>query len=324
MSNKRKKATFMINPPQKKQKLNNNDLFDEKKQDTNSKVLSRNKSTISITFGDVSENHVGMEKNGEMAEEGFNINDLKNYEKTFHESHGNKTELIILNEYLSNDIKNNIKTEAAVLIIRNGIDSILKCIDKNIYDLYNEQSLLPIDTKYYDRRRKKVLNKNARGNLCFDDIGHNADYENGKGTVISYNDVPLTKYIRKQFSIYFGKKAKNLTAEGNYYYDIKKCGIGFHGDAERKKVIAFRLGQTMPLHYQWFYKFNPIGKRCEFLINEGDIYIMSEKATGFDWRKSSIYTLRHAAGAKKYLTIKKRKAKKKENIKGIDAYFKKK
>ena len=31
---------------------------------------------------------------------------------------------------------------------------------------------------------------------------------------------------------------------------------------------------------------------------------MSEKATGNDWKKSSILTLRHAAGCQKYLTIK--------------------
>jgi hypothetical protein len=30
---------------------------------------------------------------------------------------------------------------------------------------------------------------------------------------------------------------------------------------------------------------------------------MSEKSTGFDWKKRSKYTLRHAAGCKKYLTI---------------------
>ena len=40
--------------------------------------------------------------------------------------------------------------------------------------------------------------------------------------------------------------------EGNYYYDIKKCGIGFHGDAERRKVVGIRLGDSIPLHFQWF------------------------------------------------------------------------
>ena len=32
---------------------------------------------------------------------------------------------------------------------------------------------------------------------------------------------------------------------------------------------------------------------------------MSEKAVGNDWRKSSINTLRHAAGCEKYIGLKK-------------------
>ena len=25
---------------------------------------------------------------------------------------------------------------------------------------------------------------------------------------------------------------------GNYYYDLNKCGIGYHGDAERKRGVC--------------------------------------------------------------------------------------
>ena len=38
-------------------------------------------------------------------------------------------------------------------------------------------------------------------------------------------------------------------------------------------------------------------------IEHGDMYIMSEKATGFDWKSKSKYTLRHAAGCQKYTDI---------------------
>lgn len=37
------------------------------------------------------------------------------------------------------------------------------------------------------------------------------------------------------------------------------------------------------------------------------MYIMSEKAVGYDWKKRKIPTLRHAAGADKYLIIKEKK-----------------
>ena len=264
------------------------------------------KSTITITFGDAAENHVGMQKIGELAKHGFKVKELLKFQENF-----KNTELINLNDYLPKDTKCGL---AAVLIIRDGVNQILSKINKNANDLYQEQIILPIDTKYYDRRRKKVLNKNARGNLCFDEKEQLPNYEGGKGRIIALKNVPLTKYIRDELPTYFGKKAENLLVEGNYYYDFKKCGIGFHGDAERKKVIAFRLGNTMPLHYQWFYDYKPVGERCKLIINSGDLYVMSEKASGYNWRRKNLLTLRHAAGAEKYLVIKKEKKRIKNKV----------
>jgi hypothetical protein len=40
------------------------------------------------------------------------------------------------------------------------------------------------------------------------------------------------------------------------------------------------------------------------MLNHGDIYIMSDKAVGYDWKKRKIPTLRHAAGCKKFFNIK--------------------
>eukprot|EP00484_Ammonia_sp_Unknown_P030229 CAMPEP_0197031150 /NCGR_PEP_ID=MMETSP1384-20130603/10237_1 /TAXON_ID=29189 /ORGANISM="Ammonia sp." /LENGTH=331 /DNA_ID=CAMNT_0042460639 /DNA_START=69 /DNA_END=1064 /DNA_ORIENTATION=- len=328
MANKRVASVSSINDslnaiPCKKRKLHNTatqpmqtatsstNCKEEKKKEleevaaNTSPILFRAKSTISITFGDAAENHVGMEIIGKLAAEGFTVDDLQKAEQKFIALHQAKTELVTLNEYLPKDQE--CDSTAAVLIIRNGVQLMLESMEKSVKDLYAEQATLPIDTKYFDRRRKKVLNKNARGNLCFAENGHAPDYEHGKGTVVAYDRVPLTKYIRERLPVYFGEKANELAAEGNYYYDIAKCGIGFHGDAERKKVIAFRLGQSMPLHYQWFARYKAVGERCKLSIHEGDIYAMSEKATGFDWKKSSVLTLRHAAGAEKYLTIKEKK-----------------
>ncbi|SOB74156.1 2OG-Fe(II) oxygenase [Cedratvirus lausannensis] len=45
--------------------------------------------------------------------------------------------------------------------------------------------------------------------------------------------------------------------EGNRYYDVNKCYIGFHGDSERRKVIGLRLGQPLSLYFAWWYQ----GKR---------------------------------------------------------------
>ena len=42
-------------------------------------------------------------------------------------------------------------------------------------------------------------------------------------------------------------------------------------------------------------------KHIDIKVNHGDIYIMSEKATGYDWRCRSKVRVVHAAGNANYL-----------------------
>jgi len=245
-------------------------------------------STITITFGDVAENHVGMQQIGNPISNGLNYDDLFNA-KTLFEKNGITCELIDLNIEESKD--------AYVLIIRDGVNCMLQ--NKIHNDLFNEQLALDYDKKAYMYGR--IVNKKARYNLCFSDTNQEPDYNSGKGRVVAFDDVIITKQIRDNLDKYFGDKARGLVGEGNYYYDINQCGIGFHGDTERRIVIAIRLGASLPLHYQWYYKGNPVGNRIVLTLNGGDIYAMSEKATGNDWKKKNIHTLRHATGCTKYL-----------------------
>lgn len=261
------------------------------------------KNTITITFGDQAENHVGMQKIGELADEGFSTEELIDAKKLF-ENKGYLCEIIELNTSLPQ--KKKINTEkATILIVRKGVDCLLQEINQNCDNLYSEQNNLEVDKKA--KMYGRIVEKHARHNLCFDVTSQEPNYDTGKGRIIAYSQVPLTNKIRDNLPNYLGNKANNLCAEGNYYFDIKKCGIGFHGDSERRKVIAIRLGATIPLEYQWFYKGEPVGKRIKLTLNHGDLYVMSDKSTGHDWKKKNIYTLRHAAGSKKFLTIKKKK-----------------
>ena len=171
--------------------------------------------------------------------------------------------------------------------------------------LYNEQALLEKDKKAFMRGR--VVNKLARHNLCFADEGHSADYEKGIGTVIPFSSLPYTNQLRNALPKFFGTKANNLNAEGNYYYDNSKTYIGLHGDSERIKVIGVRLGYSIPLYYRWYQNsvaqkdINGNNLTLKILLNHGDIYIPSEKAVGTDWLKKKIWTIRHAAGCEKYI-----------------------
>ena len=178
--------------------------------------------------------------------------------------------------------------------------------EANSDNLWQEMTSFDWDRKYYCTRRNKVLNKHARANVCFGNTAQPPDYPNRKGTIIGYDSVPILNSISNKIPEIIGDKGKNLVCEGNRYFDLNKCGIGWHGDKERRKVIAFRLGATMKLCYHWHYRFKPVGKILEIDLNDGDMYLMSEKAVGTDWGSSAIYTLRHAAGPEgsKYLKLK--------------------
>jgi len=257
-----------------------------------------NNKTFSLTFGDVAENHKGMQKIGTLSSNGFNLEDL-NHIKTWFEEKGCKCNIVDLHLLLDKNLQKD--NSAYLLVVKNAVNVLL---DDEIgkEQLFNEQDVLKKDTKAFMYGR--VVNKHARHNLCFGEIHQEPNYEEGMGTVYAFDEVPLLKKIRCKLGEIIGEKGTNLQAEGNYYYDIKKCGIGFHGDTERKKVIAFRLGSKIPLCYAWYHNNNNISNIITIdNLEHGDMYVMSEKTTGFDWKSKSKYTLRHSAGCSKYTTI---------------------
>ena len=283
---------------------------------------------LTMTFGDVAENHARMQKIGQLADFGFDLNDL-NQCKQFFESKGNIVQLIDLKQRLldiDQTINPNLIEPAYLLIVKDAINTMFinyELADNLIYDEMVEMGLnanydfifngyVPnVDDLYeellsldYDKKALmygRVVNKTARYNLCFSDIAQEPSYSEGKGRIVSFDSVELLNKIRQSFGSIIGPKGANLKAEANYYYDITKCGIGYHGDSERKKVIGLRFGHTIPLYYQWYFKSEQIGPKMVFdNIQHGDLYIMSEKTTGNDWKKKNIYTLRHAAGSDKF------------------------
>ena len=237
--------------------------------------------TTTLTFGDVAENHVKMEQIGLRAAlgEGFGLLDLMRARRRFQEA-GATCEIL------------GLSSTAAVLIIRNGLSILLGPEGPDA--LKKEQEPLEKDKKAFMYGR--VVNKKARWNLCFAEEGHEPAYEEGKGRVVPYSDVPILAKLMAALPVWFGEKARDLKGEGNYYYNTKICGIGYHGDTERRKVIAIRLGAPMSLHFQGFQYGSPVGLHHEVALGHGDMYIMSEKAVGTDWKSSSILTFRHAAG----------------------------
>jgi len=238
--------------------------------------------SISITFGDVSENHVGNQKNGKLSLKGYSIEDLEFLKNKFEEKQI-KCELIRLDEVVEKDLG------AGILIIRDG----LKYFDINHDELFNELVQLDWDKKYLCRRRGKVLNKHARYNLCFSNESQEPNYSEGEGRIYSFDDLKNLNKLRNDLGD-FGDEFKELEAEGNLYFS-KKCYIGYHLDNERAKVYCCRVGSNMNLYFNWFYNKEKKFEEFKFLINGGDMYVLTETAKGKDSRKKNTFYLKHAA-----------------------------
>jgi hypothetical protein len=260
--------------------------------------MEKEETTVTITFGDCGENHAGMEKIGAMVDEGQGFskrNLLKAKAKL--EDMGIVCELVHLSENQPEEI-NAEDPGAYLLIARKAVDVLLK---EGSDALFDELLSLDVDKKAFMYGR--VVNKKARYNLCFGDVEQEPNYEEKAGRIIKFGkdgQIPLLTKLRNMWKDIVDDKGEALIAEGNYYYDQKTCGIGYHSDLERRKVIAVRLGCKMNLCYHWYKNSERVGTKMEFWLENGDVYFMSEKAVGADGRKKKIYTLRHAAGSKKY------------------------
>jgi hypothetical protein len=114
-----------------------------------------------VTFGDVAENHVGKQKIGTLAKNGYSPEQIiELYNKLL--ELGLECEIINLNEHLLSESDKN----ALVLVIKKGVQYILQT--ENTAIIMEEHENLPMDKKASMRGR--VVNKHARYNLCFADF----------------------------------------------------------------------------------------------------------------------------------------------------------
>ena len=278
------------------------------------------KRAICITNGEQGENHAGMQMLGKgLADEGYTLEDALKFKEKF-ENMGGTAILYDLKEECLGERKDECNEEAYVLKFEAGVNVLLfnkienelekacknvDTIKEKLFEKYNaeklfeEQFSFEWDKKYWDTRRSKLLNKNARWNVCYGEEGQEPDYENKKGTVIAYSQCRVMRAWRKELLILIEELDEDFVAEGNLYYNIKKTGIGFHGDAERRKVVAGNFcdeGVIRELNYFAYLKSERIGKRFRMELRNGDMYIMIGAAAGTDWKKRNKITFRHAAG----------------------------
>jgi len=269
-------------------------------------------STITWTFCECGENHVGMQMIGNKAKpgEGFNLFDLQRASLWCRE-HNVEYELWDLRP--EDDEIRKYLPPSYLLIMRDCASKILE--ENGEYNpraLFEESKVLNWDKKILNQY-KKVVNRHTHHNLVVADppaAPQKPSYAEGKGRIIKYEDVPFLAAIRETLPYILGPKANKMVGEGNHYYSPGNTGIAWHGDTERRRVVGVRLGVTMPLWFRWYRNFvkiqgineddpdsGPDGNIMKFQLNNNDIYVMSEWAVGTEWKKSTLYTLRHCAGA---------------------------
>ncbi len=266
---------------------------------------------ITLTAGEVSENHYGMKQQGVLADVGYTMSDLETMRNRIVGDLGGNAEILRLHEALPDEFRSPAH-EAGVLVVKDGVNMLLRRaaelgVCENVYtheDMCKEQIGYQWDKKYFDVRRTKVLNKHARFNVCYGLASVDADFEAKRGTIIGYDRVPILAKWRLMLPVLFGPKATECEVEGNFYKNVKVNGIGPHGDAERRRVIAARFGVPFPLKYKWYYESKSVGEEISIDLAPGDMYVMSEKAAGTDWKRRKIPTLRHCAGGPKYTKFK--------------------
>lgn len=254
---------------------------------------------FTFTFGECAENNVGMQKLGCMADPGGGLQ-LVDLQRAATEANaeGLVTEIWNLSEHCP--LPKNVVPPAHVLVVRGAAYHVAT---PHAWSAELEQIEPLFDRKA--KMRGRVVNKHARWNICVADEAQVPSYDDGKGRVVKFVDYSCMNDLREWLPSLFGSKAQGLYGEGNYYYD-RSCGIGFHGDAERRRVIAVRLAASpaawdMPIIYRWYQHSSPISKDIVIPLNPGDMYAMSEIAAGTNWKQKIAPTLRHATGSPKYV-----------------------
>jgi hypothetical protein len=187
---------------------------------------------------------------------------------------------------------------AGVLVVRGYFENEI---------FYELQSVLPrfVDCEMWSYGKCKK--KNARWNTNVTDATAEGNIPNPNpkkrcSSQIPFDEYPAAKRARAKLTalgVKAGLDLQNLKMEVNYYFP--KGFIGRHGDVERNLVIGGSVGVTDRV-IQWceYYRNTP-GKTWQVVLHPGDMYIMCGKASGVDWKKSSIPTFRHCAGSQAFV-----------------------
>ena len=244
----------------------------------------------SITAAKSTESFNGCKIQGTMATEGYGPKEFNHAKRWAQENE------VEVEEYHLRDLTG-VDRDGEFMVLRGAG---FKLVDMDALVTEHQEKVFPgCDRKVF--MFGELRNRKCRYN---GEIGPKyvaSDLLQKQGVIFSWDDLPVTKqWLHVGCPKVFGPKAAHLLAEINYYYDILKCGIGFHGDSERPDVLCLVVGGSKIMHFQGFRKAMPEGNRLAVRVHHGDMYVMDINACGHLWGKErgngKVVHYRHAAG----------------------------
>ena len=161
----------------------------------------------------------------------------------------------------------------------------------------DEVNAMPFADKTISRSGK-VCDAHSRHLSYIGPEAQDADPQTGQQPVRTWAQLPASEAVRDYLHTILGDTECQVGCALKYP-DIFDCGIGWHGDAERRKSLVVRLGANSsrhPLWFRFFKSWDPVSPPIPVHLEHGDVAIACEVAVGTDWRSSSIPTVRHATG----------------------------
>jgi len=223
---------------------------------------------------------------GTKSKSGFSADQLREINR----NHPDTTRLHELTPHCTTDT---VARDAAVLVIK---------LPPALADAARDEvEAMPFATKTIGRGGK-VCDAHTR-HLCY--VGprpQEAEPATGRQPVRTWEQLPASTAVRDHLHAILGDY-DCIVGCALKYPDIRSCGIGFHGDSERRKSLVVRLGANSskhPLWFRWMLRFDPVSPPVPVHLDHGDVAIACQVAVGTDWKCSSIPTIRHATGFVKH------------------------
>ena len=199
----------------------------------------RNNAAGCWTLSPTAEHHAGMQISGNIDHVPIPASTASSVASWF-ESQGYDVTNIDLS------VATGVPVDGGVLHVKNGASRL--CDVDRMWDTFIG---LPKDSQYLDRGGN-VRNKHKRSNVNVGPHAESADIERGVGTTVAFSSAPEVSKLLRGLTQFGGGLDQIEVAEGNFYHTPVQCGIGLHGDSERKFAVGVSMGRTRYLEFQSF------------------------------------------------------------------------